>query len=528
MNPIFSTMKKLFIILYIFCFFRTSDTLANQFYFDIRQHNEYSFPNGQTILSNDSAVIFVAMTYDSSFLNKYISVSKISQYGSAIWNKTFLFHDLDYLGFTKIVQSPDSGFLILLVIPDTANPNVERNTVMKLDMNGNFLFSRSYYGITANTMEDILVKPDNGYLMTGGGCQGSNYVINCNSNGDILWQKQYIYLGSIQGSIGIGLKIIQSSDGNYVICGHTSFQQYIFKIDSSGNCIWHQSFNSLGFPVINSLIETSDGGFVVCGSLHTQNSFVKTGFVYKTNSMGAKQWLMMRDTSTSNYTLYSDISLNADGNLYIVGYIYNGRANYLFEKIDLAGNILFRKIGESDPIYGPGNDALYTIESLANGQLIISGYKRGIFLERMDNTGFGECSFRDTVFSVLYDLSASAIDTVFVYQLNFSIDSQLVWSEYLTEHTTEDVACTPMGIPLTDGTHNSFSLFPNPATNQFTVSSEQNQPGELEVYNMVGEKIYSTAFSERITINCEHFPGGLYFIKLLSENGSSTQKLLIR
>ena len=47
-----------------------------------------------------------------------------------------------------------------------------------------------------------------------------------------------------------------------------------------------------------------------------------------------------------------------------------------------------------------------------------------------------------------------------------------------------------------------------------------------EIFNLLGEKIYSAPYREQSTVNCEHFPPGIYFITLQTENGVAVQKLI--
>ncbi len=74
-----------------------------------------------------------------------------------------------------------------------------------------------------------------------------------------------------------------------------------------------------------------------------------------------------------------------------------------------------------------------------------------------------------------------------------------------------------------------ISLSPNPANTQFTVSSSEfaDKKSTLEIYNVLGKKIYSVSYHQSSSINCEHFPPGIYFVKLICETGSTVQKLVV-
>ena len=72
-----------------------------------------------------------------------------------------------------------------------------------------------------------------------------------------------------------------------------------------------------------------------------------------------------------------------------------------------------------------------------------------------------------------------------------------------------------------------FVISPNPALSSFTISSNLNsQIDRVEIYNLLGEKIYSADYTETLKINCELFPKGCYFVLITSPNGTVVQKLI--
>jgi len=102
---------------------------------------------------------------------------------------------------------------------------------------------------------------------------------------------------------------------------------------------------------------------------------------------------------------------------------------------------------------------------------------------------------------------------------------------------TNNLGCTSLsgGVAVT-GIYSSVSnglqlqIYPNPAKDEFTVYGLQyNVNATLEVYNVLGEKIYSEplqtfpngsaqANSQSQTINCKSFAKGIYFVKVANEN----------
>jgi thiamine pyrophosphokinase len=77
---------------------------------------------------------------------------------------------------------------------------------------------------------------------------------------------------------------------------------------------------------------------------------------------------------------------------------------------------------------------------------------------------------------------------------------------------------------------NNFTIYPNPAKNnvQFTMNNEQLIGSRIEIVNINGQTVKQfTVNNLQCTINVEDLGKGIYFVKLISEHGVSTQKLVV-
>jgi hypothetical protein len=75
----------------------------------------------------------------------------------------------------------------------------------------------------------------------------------------------------------------------------------------------------------------------------------------------------------------------------------------------------------------------------------------------------------------------------------------------------------------------SISIYPNPTSGKFIINGLNGQKGEVEIFNAVGNKIYySPNFNRTNTINISEYPDGIYFLKINSENGIITKKIILR
>src|SRR5258706_397178 len=92
--------------------------------------------------------------------------------------------------------------------------------------------------------------------------------------------------------------------------------------------------------------------------------------------------------------------------------------------------------------------------------------------------------------------------------------------------------CSPVtGIPVNDEHVSSFSIFPNPATSELVVrSSEFGDKGELTIFNVVGNKIFSQQLRANrqrpIVIDVSTLASGIYIIQIVMDNKISRQKFI--
>jgi len=93
------------------------------------------------------------------------------------------------------------------------------------------------------------------------------------------------------------------------------------------------------------------------------------------------------------------------------------------------------------------------------------------------------------------------------------------------------------GIESIDNNH-GISVFPNPSGGKIQVISNQYSVLGIEIYNVMGEKVYSTIInpvgnisnglnSQSSIINLD-VPDGIYFIVLQTENKTAVQKLILQ
>ena len=71
-------------------------------------------------------------------------------------------------------------------------------------------------------------------------------------------------------------------------------------------------------------------------------------------------------------------------------------------------------------------------------------------------------------------------------------------------------------------------IFPNPSSGIFTLQTSITK-GELGIYNLLGEKVFASVVSHPSSvINLSSQPKGVYFVRVVSDKQSFTQKVVIQ
>jgi len=84
---------------------------------------------------------------------------------------------------------------------------------------------------------------------------------------------------------------------------------------------------------------------------------------------------------------------------------------------------------------------------------------------------------------------------------------------------------TPLGIE--DQELVSFSAYPNPTKNIWTINTNNNEMSLIEVFNILGKEVLTVKpNSSEAQIDASNFSKGMYFAKITTDNGSSTLKLI--
>ncbi len=169
----------------------------------------------------------------------------------------------------NMCQSSDSTYVVVgtAQFDSTGSSYVY---LIKVDLNGDSIWSRSYGGIHDDWGADVKRTIDGGYIITGntrsfGAGRRDVYLIKTNSNGDTIWSKTY---GA--DSQDYGYSVIETSDEGYLVSGISDsfspyYDIYLIKTDSNSDTLWTKTIGRAGDDYGNSIIQSPDGGYIIAG-----------------------------------------------------------------------------------------------------------------------------------------------------------------------------------------------------------------------------------------------------------------------
>lgn len=315
----------------------------------------------------------------------------------------------------SIIKTMDGGYAILGFtqssdgdIADKTNESYDY-WVLKFNANHDIQWSKTYGGSGDDRGEDIVQTSDGGFAVLGysdsndGGVTSNAgaqdyWLAKLDSNGNLLWQQSYGYLGADRGK-----SILITQDGGFFITGildvtasggagntknasfkHAGGDYWALKLNSEGTIEWSKYYGGSFTDSPFDAIQTTEGDFIIVGSSDSDDVDIANNigdydfWVVKISNSGTIIW--EENFGGTQIDEARSIVDSGDGNFLIIGdtrssdiHISNnlGAADLWLIKISPSGNIIWEKtFGGSD------FDAGLSIAKATNSNFIISGSSR--------------------------------------------------------------------------------------------------------------------------------------------------------
>ncbi len=334
--------------------------------------------------SNDEGSSII-QTADKGFLltgytggNRDLYVAKLSGGGTLQWTK-IIGGSSNWEEGKSLIQTRDGGYIIA-GYAGSFGQGWDDVYVVKLDVNGNVQWTKTIGGTSDDKGFSIIQTTDGGYAIAGyttsfGQGSADVYVIKLDAAGNVQWTRT---IGGPNGDYGRA--IVQTSDGGYVIAGHTnSFcaygcptyeDVYVVKLDANGNLLWTKTIGGADDDRGYSLIESSDGGIIITGNTYSYGRGNTDIYIIKLSNSGNLIWV--KTVGGTQYERARRIISTSDGGFAIVGHTSSfgsGGFDIYLIKMDAVGNLQWtRTIGGSITDDGQG------VYQTADGGYAIVGF----------------------------------------------------------------------------------------------------------------------------------------------------------
>lgn len=272
-----------------------------------------------------------------------IFLMQLDQDGNEIWSKTFG-GPLDESGAAWPMA--DGGHILAGNIVDpndiVADPEAAgyggfagRSNIYlaRIDAEGNELWSRAFGGENNIISSSVVQTPDGGFLILATIMyypehDDDIYLLKVDQDGNEIWSLTWED-GNLDGN-----KIIQTSDGNYLLAGayapagdlDSTQKDFLFiKVDSDGNELWKSIFGDPDvFDWAFAVAETSDDGFIAVGETVSDllGSWDSDIVLVKIDVNGQLIWRQTIETNT--HTMLEEILEYPEGGYVIAGSTYRG------------------------------------------------------------------------------------------------------------------------------------------------------------------------------------------------------------
>lgn len=225
-----------------------------------------------------------------------VGVIKLDNAGKTLWKKVY-----DMPGFTsarKILKTSDNGFLI---VGNTTTPKEGSNImVIKTDVEGNPIWTKTYPGAKDDNPRSAIALDDGGFVLVGSTESASPFlakggedifIMKIAGDGKQLWNHNYGMSG-----IDRAYDVIQTADRGFAIIGSTTDAKTgnqtiaLYKTDSGGgNKLLEKHY---GGPQVwssgSQIRKTPAGGFLIAGTTTANNTSSMT--LFETNALGKVVW----------------------------------------------------------------------------------------------------------------------------------------------------------------------------------------------------------------------------------------------
>lgn len=322
--------------------------------------------------TSDNGYIIVGSASPWQAKQPSIYLVKTNAEGDSLWTRKYWpsGHQVGY----SVQQTSDGGYVIAgYTWSSTKSYDI---CLLKTDENGNFDWQKTYGDSGDDRGHWVEETLGGGYMVVGqlssnDGADTDVCLMKTDVNGDTVWTRSYGGEGFDTGWSGQ-----QTPDSGYIVAGYTdSFgaggsDVYLVKTDKNGEAAWARTYGGVGTEHAYCVQQTLDGGYIVAGDVDIFPAFKTDVYLVKTYANGDVDWTGQYGGSEDDYG--RSVQQTFEGGYIVAGFTSSfgpGDVCLYLVKTNWAGDSLWtRAFG------GAGSDLGYSILETPGSEYVIAGH----------------------------------------------------------------------------------------------------------------------------------------------------------
>jgi len=333
-----------------------------------------------------------------------VFLSKLNPEGDIIWQKRYGGSNED-VAYSCLILEDGYVFASATQSSDldvTANRGKYDIWLVKVDLDGNLIWEKSYGGTGTDFYPYLISTSDGGFLIVHYGDTSnpgwSSYgewdvtLLKLDAEGNREWGKNYGGSGN-----DAGYTVFENANGEFIVGGstgsndndvsflHSQFDFWLLKVSATGQLLWEKTYGGGdGSNVLDEAILMKDGNFALGGTNGNNNAWI-----IKTNDAGELIW--QKTLQGDSYDSINSIKESEDGGIIGVGLTSsqtiegiqvgnNSITNMLVFELDKNGELLWldsfggsgREIGEGMISSGDGAYIVTATSTSDDGDFLIN------------------------------------------------------------------------------------------------------------------------------------------------------------
>ena len=356
----------------------------------------------------------------------------------------------------SVIQTSDGGYAVLGYTNSTDGDltektlNVNDYWLLKLDVEGNLQWNRTYGGSKDDRGQSVIQTTDGGYAIVGYAMSddgdGSNnegfhdnWILRLDASGNILWEKSFGFSGHDHS-----YDVVQTSDGGFFFSGfldvtssggagnngkspyltrHGVGEFWGTRLDANGDLIWRRYFGGTNNDRSFGVVEANDGGLVMVGASESDDFDISNSkgsydfWVVKVSAKGEMLW--EKSFGGTGIDKAYAIVKTQDNGYAVVGNTFsvdtdisknNGESDVWLIKVSDGGDLIWEKT-----FGGTAFDAARGLGTTADGGFVIAGNSKSLDGHATQNNGENDLWIlkTDAQGNVLFEKSFGGADLDF-------------------------------------------------------------------------------------------------------------------